>query len=101
MKAILFLLITASSFSAHAILESFYGRVTSRGSVHHCTYRNTTHSTLDMKYVAFDVELSTGDSMGHTEQKRIDRFVAPGERITASMDIPLHYIVRHCRFLAR
>jgi hypothetical protein len=101
LKTILFFLVTATAFSANAVLESFYGRVSQSGFNYTCTYKNTTDSTLDMKYVVFDVEFNSGESFSPPIQERIDRTVRSGNRISASAEIIGAYTVQHCRFLAR
>jgi len=101
LKTILFFLVTATAFSANAILESYYGRVSHYGFTHTCTYKNTTDVTLDMKYVVFDIDPNFGDSYVQPIQLRIDRKVRPGRRISASTEIIGPYTVQNCRFLAR
>lgn len=101
MKSILFLLITAASFSAQAKLESFYGRVSNYGFRYTCTYQNDTGAAQNMKYVIFSFDRLSGENPEFEVQERIDKVVSPGEVIQHSVREPLAHIARHCRYLAR
>ena len=102
MKSVLFVLVTVAALGANAWgLESFYGKISQHGHDYYCTYTNTEKVTLDMKYVAFDVDRLSGDNNTQTVQTRIDRKVAPGKTITASTTIVGSQIVSNCKFQAR
>lgn len=101
MKSILILLVTLSSFSAHA-LESYYGRVTRHGNRFTCTYHNNTNRTLDMKYVVFSIDrLGGGGGLQSQVRERVDQFVRTEEDISHSTRILRVHIAYWCKFQAR
>lgn len=102
MKLFVFLCVSAMAVSAGAWgLDSHYGVVSNQGWDYTCTFRNNTGRALDMKYVVFNVDRTSGDSASEDVQERIDKIVYAGKTVTASVDISGHYVVNHCRFLAR
>ncbi|MNL14057.1 hypothetical protein D3C87_1349860 [compost metagenome] len=101
MKALLLFLVTAASFSAHAILDSHYGKVKSYGFKYTCSYYNKTNSTLDMKYVIFNFSGMSGENPDFETQVRIDKRVQPGDTISWSVNESHAFTANHCRFLAR
>ncbi|WP_413288298.1 hypothetical protein [Bdellovibrio sp. HCB337] len=103
MKSILFLAITATAMSANAgwFLKRHTGTLTSTSNHYHCSFKNKTNNSLDMKYVVFYMD-STFDKGGSTtQQDRIDHVIRSGESAKYSMEKPVHYTVSHCTYLAR
>lgn len=88
------------SLSAHAGLESFYGKPVQRGHVYKCVYENTTGSAQSMKYVVFNFDHVSGDNAPYDIQERIDTVVQDGDTVAASVSHAQGRI-NHCKYLAR
>lgn len=103
MKSILFLAITATAMSANAswFLKRYTGTLTSTGNHYHCSFKNQTNNSLDMKYVEFFLDGTFDKITPKTQDYRIDHVIRSGESAEYSMEKPVHYTVSHCTYLAR
>jgi hypothetical protein len=99
MKAVLILLATVVSFSAHALI-SHNGVLKQRGLTWNCSMNNKTNRTLDLKYVVFTLA-SPGDGNDYTIQDRVDIRVQPGETAKASTNTSVNSSGGYCQFLER
>ena len=99
MKSIVLALTFLSSLSAHAILDSHYGTVKTKGFRYICQFTNTTGRTLDLKYVEFQFE-GNGDR-SFNQQVRIDKRVQPGDSIASSVTEHQAINSNVCRYWAR
>lgn len=103
MKSILFLAITATAVSANAglFLKRYTGTLTSSAGYYHCSFKNNTDNSLDMKYVEFFLKSNFDKIESKTQTNRIDHVIRTGESAKYSMAKPVHHTVSHCTYLAR
>lgn len=94
-----FVLTSVSSY-AGVLLTSHYGKLALNGK-YTCTLTNNTGSTLDLKYVVFNLERRAGKERDVVVQKRIDEVVYAGDTLTVSSGETAALIGQSCKFLAR
>ena len=103
MKSVLALLVTLSAVSANAgwFLKRHIGTVTRSNHQYHCSFKNKTDGSLDMKYVVFYMDSTFDKGGSDAHQERIDHVIRSGESVKYSIDMPIHHTVSHCTYLAR
>lgn len=101
MKFVVALMATLVSVSsAHALLESHYGKLSYVRGEYVCTYTNNGHDK-NMKWVYFGMEHRGAHGNTFKVQHKVDRVVRSGETITAGSGLNARFNAQFCKFLAR